>query len=130
VLDYHLAVPYEGDVVGAWGHLHDGGVKTQFLVDDKPVCDNTAKYGTTAEYISAAPQDGKDAAQGHSHRGPTKHISDMNVCPGRGLMRMKKGQTWKFKAEYDFDANPGMREKDGGWDEVMGIGMLYVRVKG
>jgi hypothetical protein len=132
-LDYQFAVPYDGEVIGAFGHLHDGGVKTQFHVDNKLVCDNIAKYGTTPEYISPSELDSKGSSiggQGHSHSGPAKHISEMKTCPGQGSLPMKKGQTWKFKALYDFEANQGMRTSDGEWDEVMGIGVLYVRIKG
>jgi hypothetical protein len=35
-----------------------------------------------------------------------------------------------MKAEYDFNEHKGMKHEDGDWDEVMGISLLFVRMKG
>lgn len=129
VLDYTWTAAYDGEVVGAIGHLHDGGDKTQLLVDGKLTCDNGASYGGKPEFVNA-PMDGAMAG-GHSHGGATKHISDMTICHGKSVPypHMRKGQKWQLKAFYDFDKNPGMKHENGAWDEVMGIEIMFVRRK-
>lgn len=110
--------------------MHDGGLKTQLLVDGKPTCDNFAKYGGKPEFVSPPMPAG---STGHSHGGATKHISDMNVCFGKegfAYPQMKKGQVWTLKSVYDFDQNLGMKRENGDWDEVMGIEIMFVRKKG
>jgi hypothetical protein len=104
------------------------------MVDGKPTCTNLAKYGTKPEWIQQ-PMGGN-----HGHVGPTLHISDMKPCYGAEipLSEMKPGQNWTLIANYDFDLNKGNvhvdKEADGSekitMDEVMGIAITYVRIKG
>jgi hypothetical protein len=70
--------------------------------------------------------------EGMEVHGPMKHISDINLCGGEYLStrRIQKGEAWTIRAAYDFDQNPGMKNKHGGWDEVMGIIVTYARKKG
>ena len=61
-----------------------------------------------------------------------EHISNQPVCIGGDmpLSTVKKGQTLNLKAYYDLDKLSGMKREDGSWDEVMGISVVYARVKG
>jgi hypothetical protein len=129
-LDYDWTAAYDAQVVGSIGHLHDGGSNTEVLVDGKLTCDNVAQYGTKPEFVQSMPPMG-GAEAGHSHSGPTKHLSDMSVCHGKSLPypEMKKGQKWTLKAHYDFDKFQGMKHEDGSLDEVMGIEIMFVRRK-
>jgi hypothetical protein len=43
---------------------------------------------------------------------------------------MKKGQAWDFKAYYDLNKQKGAAHGDGGLDAVMGIEIMFVRIKG
>jgi hypothetical protein len=114
------------ELIGGLGHLHDGGLTTRLEVDGVTACVSTAQYGRKPEYISnmSSSMPGMGPMDGH---GKMKHISDINLCGGDYLTRkrIKKGETWTIKATYDFDQNPGMKNKDGGWDEVMGIIVTY-----
>lgn len=44
-----VSAPYtvtaDGTMYNAQGHLHDGGIDVQFLLNGKPVCTSRAKYG-------------------------------------------------------------------------------------
>jgi hypothetical protein len=106
------------------GHLHDGGKRTLLTVDDKPICESTASYGGSPEYISKS-------TGAHSHGGPSVHLSDMKICAGNNLpnAEMKKGSVWRLQADYDFDKNKGDTHGDGSLDSVMGIQLVYVRTK-
>lgn len=94
-------------------------------VEGKQTCENVAKYGTTPEYVN-------EKVMGVHATGAKKHISDMKPCygPDFPVKEMKKGQMWTHRADYDFDKNLGMKHEDGSWDEVMGIEIMFVRVKG
>jgi len=124
-LDYSWTSNYEGEIIGALGHLHDGGNALKLTVDGKDTCENLAYYGTKPDYVQRA-------GGAHSgHGGATKHISDMPPCFGQGfpVKHMKVGQKWGLEAFYDYAKNPGQKHEDGDWDEVMGISVVYVRNK-
>lgn len=90
---------FDGEVLFAGGHLHDGGTEVSLSVDGKVICQSIPTYGTDQEIMtrarqtikgevlslpkagaapamdmSAAPQ-----AEGHSHSGG-KHIMAMTIC--------------------------------------------------
>jgi hypothetical protein len=83
--------------------MHDGGDRVTLDVSGKLVCDSTATYGASSEYVQSKPM-------GH-HNSATKHISNMKVCMGPSLneKQLKKGQVWTLKAYYDYDKNKGRR---------------------
>jgi hypothetical protein len=134
-LDYTWTVPskFKGEVIGSIGHGHDGATETILKVDGKATCTNPAKYGTKPEWIQ------KPMAGGHGH-GATLHISDMAPCYGAEFpnKEVTPGQKWTLVANYDFDKNKGNVHEDklpdGTMkitpDEVMGIAITFVRVKG
>jgi len=92
---------FEGEVLHAGGHLHDGGTELDLVVDGKVVCQSMPTYGTDAEALTRAsaairgeilplkPSDKSEAAAsvassakaggGHSHTGG-KHIIAMTIC--------------------------------------------------
>jgi hypothetical protein len=51
------------------------------------------------------------------------HISNMSACSDIG--RMREGQNWSVREEYDFTKSAPMR-MDGSPSPIMGIAMLYV----
>jgi hypothetical protein len=113
---------FDGQVIGAAGHLHDGGQRVTLTVDGKKVCSSDATYGGSPEYIQKTSMHTNSALE---------HISKMSLCVGPKfeLAEMKKGQKWNLKAEYDYTKNKGMIHGDGKQSTVMGIAIMYVRVK-
>jgi hypothetical protein len=107
---------FNGEIMGAAGHLHDGGTNVQLLVNDKLVCDSKATYGGSPEFIGKG--------MGDHHGGSSPHISNMSIClAGRGfegVTEVKKGQKWDLKALYDYSIYPGMSHGEGKQDNVMG----------
>jgi hypothetical protein len=45
---------FNGDILEAGGHLHDGGTAIDLIVDGKPVCKSSSVYGTDAEIMNRA----------------------------------------------------------------------------
>jgi Stress up-regulated Nod 19 len=114
---------FDGDIIGAIGHLHDGGQRISLDVDGKRVCNSDASYGTSPEFVSKMKMGNANSA--------TEHISDMTSCVNEkmGITKLVKGQTWKLKAEYDYVKNKGNVHENGKQSNVMGIAIMWVKVK-
>jgi len=115
----------DGKVLGARGHLHDGGVKVVMYINDKLTCESDAVYGVRTS-------DDGDMGGGHSHGGGAsasaanaaiKTISSMTKC--QGPYSVKKGDTMKLVAEYDLSKHP-LRESASGGKAADVMGMLGV----
>jgi len=113
---------FDGEIIGAAGHLHDGGQRVTLEVDGKQVCNSEATYGGSAEYVQKTSMHKNSA---------TEHISKMSLCTNDNFLEktLKKGQRWKLRAEYDYTKNKGMIHGDGKQSTVMGIAIMYVRIK-
>jgi hypothetical protein len=114
---------FEGDIIVAIGHLHDGGQRVTLDVDGKRVCNSEASYGDTPEYVQKAPM-------GHPNSA-TEHLSRMTACVDdkMAVKKLARGQTWKLRAEYDYDKNKGVLHENGKQGNVMGIAIMYVGLK-
>jgi hypothetical protein len=115
---------FEGTIIGAAGHLHDGGQRVTLDVDGKRVCNSEASYGTSPEFISKS--------EGMAHKeSATHHVSKMSLCVGDKFTDKKlvKGQKWRLRVEYDYAKDKGMTHTNGKQSNVMGIAIMYVRVK-
>jgi hypothetical protein len=115
-------------------------------VDGKVACDSKAGYGESPLYISgggamasapAAPAapgapGTSPAAPGHGHGGAGKpHISSMVLCwkdkNELKVRQIKAGQTWTVEAQYDYKQFTGATHPDGKQENVMGIGVVWVK---
>lgn len=87
----------DGKIVGARGHLHDGGVQMDMFVNGKYVCSSKATYGSRGE-------------GGHSHGGAAggdaaiKTISSMSYC--EDAIAVKKGDALSMNVQYDLQKYP------------------------
>lgn len=147
---------FDGEVLEAGGHLHDGGTAIDLIVDGKTVCTSTPTYGTDSEIMARAraaikgevpplPANAGTAAPmamsangGHAHM---NHIMAMTICsekntlPNKGLpvvpfniRQVKKGQSWVLRATYDYKLHPGMKKGNtNNMSTVMGIAIMYVK---
>lgn len=115
----------EGEIAGMGTHLHDGGDVLRVLVNESTtVCNSTAKYGETPEYIYKAPA---DMMKGSDIHVAEKHISTMSTCyyDSNGVQKMTKGQEWIIKGDYDYTKYDGNSE-GGEASEIMAIALVYV----
>jgi len=135
---------FNGEILEAGGHIHDGGVAIDLIVDGKTVCNSRAVYGTNKEIMDRARAIARGQvpglpagisggltpaarAQGTStgHHG-VKHIMSMGICSDHtgplngmpivpfGIKQLKKGQRWVLRASYDYRAHPGMQKGNSG----------------
>jgi len=115
----------DGKVLGARGHLHDGGVKVSMFLNDKFTCASNAIYGEKGA------EEGGMGGSGHSHGGGSsaagaasiKTISSMTGCAGP--FPVKKGDTLKLVAEYDLSKHPLRSTGSGKAADVMGMMGIY-----
>ncbi|QDS68047.1 hypothetical protein FKW77_009716 [Venturia effusa] len=112
---------FDGEIIGAAGHLHDGGQRVTLDVDGTRACSSEASYGGSPEYV----------AKTAMHEGSaTEHISKMSLCVGDTLpvKKLARGQKWRLRAEYDYNKNKGMVHGGGKQSTVMGISIMFVRI--
>lgn len=134
-------VGFPGEVLGVWGHLHDGGTKQEVELDGESLCEHVARYGESEEYIThvgmfdedpADEEDGEseegEEEEGHDHSSSnhTVHISSITYCQDVGARRFGAGDVFSVKAYYDLGAHEPMAGHHGGLEPVMGISMAYV----
>jgi hypothetical protein len=124
---YQLTAPawtadFDGDILGLAGHLHDGGQNVTVYADGKLACNSEARYAESPEFVSM---------HEHPKGSATKHISTMSLCVNDRLhvKELRKGQRWVLKADYDYNLAKGDLMESGRQDSVMGIAIMYVRVK-
>jgi len=124
----------DGRVLGARGHLHDGGVKVVMYLNDKFTCASDAVYGVKDQSDSG--MDGMAGmGGGHSHGGASgggvggqsavgiKTISSMTPCTGP--FPVKKGDTMKLVAVYDLAKHP-LRDTGSGKGAADVMGMMGI----
>jgi hypothetical protein len=148
---------FNGDILEAGGHLHDGGTAVDLVVDGRSVCKSTPVYGTDAEIMDRARAiirgevpplppgvsngltQAAKAAHSSGHH-DIRHIMSMSICDPTvkdskglpivpfGISRVKAGQRWVLKASYDYKAHPGMKKgKTNNMQSVMGIAIMFVK---
>jgi hypothetical protein len=139
-----------GDILVAGGHLHDGGTHIALTVDGKEVCDSVASYsnnsaggamggggmanggamaGMNGKFVSLQNLANLEKRDSPNHgMSLVEHISKMGVCAGSTMVirQVKKGQTWRITAYYDYDQHKGMIE-NGRQSNVMGIVVMMVK---
>jgi hypothetical protein len=102
----------DGRVATVVSHLHDGGVKIRVQRDGEDVCVSEAEYGMVSNSGS------------HKHGAEMSHITNMSECHDVGRMRI--GEEWAVKAQYDTGKHEPMFDGDGNPEPIMGIAMVYV----
>lgn len=135
----------DGEILGAGGHVHDGGKWLSISIDDKVVCNATATYGSGGKGMGGPPGGGMNpsaaavakvnvmldppSAGGHGHGGGKgEHITAMSACLGEKMGKwLKKGQKWNLKAHYDYDQHAGMVNSEGQQENVMAISIMYIK---
>jgi hypothetical protein len=98
---------FEGKIIEAMGHLHDGGVDIEIRASNtSALCTATAKYGESPDYFYRGTSMGGDKVA-------KNHISSMGGCRGENLKvkELKRGQSWSVRGNYDFSKYEGNLER-------------------
>jgi hypothetical protein len=112
-----------GQIIGAGGHLHDGGVHETIETNGQAWCDEATKYGTKPGYVESG--EGMDHGDGGMDHGmPMDHISEHPVCRPP-LPTLKVGDTLGITGYYDDSVHPQMMH-EGKLHNVMAIAIIYV----
>jgi hypothetical protein len=111
--------PYNGRFLNTVGHMHDGGVKTEILVNDVPVCTSEAVYDGSPDYI-VSPKAISEGAKKMSH------ISRYTPCLNIG--EFKKGDQVRMRTSYDFSKWKPAYDKIGHVSHVMGLSLVLMEI--
>jgi len=117
----------DGAVLGARGHLHDGGVKVLMYINDKFACTSDAIYGEKTGSDSGMGGHSHTSSPGGAATSSIKTISAMTPCIGP--FPVKKGDTMKLIAEYDLSKHPLRTTSSGKAADVMGMMGIYFSAK-
>ncbi|KAF2665343.1 hypothetical protein BT63DRAFT_62241 [Microthyrium microscopicum] len=91
---------FEGKVIAAVGHLHDGGTDIEIRTNNNTqLCNSNARYAETPQYKFTWGKMGDDELA-------VDHISSMSHCGVKDTM-LSKDQEWSISGKYDFDQRAG-----------------------
>ncbi|KAL1845032.1 hypothetical protein VTK73DRAFT_1306 [Phialemonium thermophilum] len=123
------ASPFGGDLLVMNGHLHDGGVRLDVFVNGRRACESVARYGESEGFV--VPPSGSSMDSGmHNHQGggggeaDMVRISSISACHNLG--RVEPGVELGITAFYNFTEHPGMQDRQGGLEPVMGIELVHI----
>jgi len=110
-----------------YGHVHDGGIHTEIMVNGNVVCDSIAYYQDMKIPASQATTAGT-GIHGHKKRDGVdiSHITAFGECLEVG--KIKKGDVITTKVYYDFNQRPSEPMPNGKKDALMGISMTYLGI--
>ncbi|KAF2433288.1 hypothetical protein EJ08DRAFT_73787 [Tothia fuscella] len=124
---YPWEIPYDAELLGSNGHMHDGARNMEIFHNEKMICTSIPTYSnkTTAGSMGS-PSDTGGAAMRHSHGKrdiPLKggnytnteipHIARQIPCIFDPPVKVMKGDKMYLIANYDFDQHPGMQNEKG-----------------
>jgi hypothetical protein len=119
-----FTMKHDADLVFANGHMHDGGMYVELLVNGKLSCTSKQLYANRRGHYTEV-TDGtiiKDQVMP-----PGSHISDVGVCKDWGSV--KKNDVLSVKAYYDDGLHMQMKNGKGKLEAQMGIMWTYVGLK-
>jgi hypothetical protein len=108
-----VRMPRGGFVLPGEGHVHDGGERIDFRVNNRTVCSSRAVYG--GEGSQALLEDGST----------WETIGRMTPCGGPPL-RVEKGDEVSVEAVYDLAAHPQRRAAGGGEEFGDAMGTFFL----
>jgi hypothetical protein len=111
-----------------YGHVHDGGLHTEILVNGKVVCDSVAYYGDMkvppGQLTTAPTHMHGDMRRKRDDPKTNSHISAFGECVNIGTVN--KGDNITTKVYYDFNQRAATPMANGKQDGLMGISMTYL----
>ncbi|KAF1984921.1 hypothetical protein K402DRAFT_395291 [Aulographum hederae CBS 113979] len=121
---------YDGTVLNAGGHMHDGGINVEIFQNEKMICDSVGKYGMGGDGGMKKKSRRDEGPHGGGHGGEgggmdgMEHVQEMSSCMPNSPM--KKGDKLHLKVNYDLKKHPGMTNPDGSDEPVMGIASVVL----
>jgi len=112
--------PRDGYILGANGHMHEGGTSVDVFRNDQLICTSLPKYAKSAAKGMGGHHGKRQNMGGHSSD-DIEHIGEQTGCEFHQAIPIRKGDKMFIRSNYDFTQHPGMLNKKGELDEVMGI---------
>jgi hypothetical protein len=122
-------VKYNGKLLYAIGHMHDGGTDMRLFVNSKLVCKSIMHYNSRAGYTPGGGMAGMSHGRlakrdgPHGHGGAGEHISDPGACTDFGTV--SPGDRITAEAWYDATKHPLMVH-NGAKQSLMGNMRVYI----
>jgi hypothetical protein len=115
-------------ILTMYGHVHDGGLHTEILLNGKVACDSIAYYQDMKIPTNQTTTSAETGDHGHMKRdgGGNAHIVAFGQCNAVG--QIKKGDSITTKVYYNFDKRPSTKMSNGREDALMGISMTFLGV--
>ncbi|KAF2398655.1 hypothetical protein EJ06DRAFT_557869 [Trichodelitschia bisporula] len=110
-----------GWIMGSNGHMHDGGTSTEVFKNDQRICISYPHYSMGGHGMGGMGHDKRQLRAGNHTNTDIEHIDVQEGCFYTDPVPIKKGDSLYIRANYDFTAHAGMKNKKGELDEVMGI---------
>jgi len=110
----------DGYILSTGGHMHDGGVSTEIFKNDALLCDSLPHYAKTTQGHHPM-HDRRQISGGATSNTEIEHIEKQDPCLYMEGVPLKKGDQMYMKVNYDFEKYPGIKNKKGELDEIMGI---------
>jgi len=112
--------PKDGFILSTGGHQHDGGTGVLVFKNDEIICDSAPIYTAAGGHGAMAGMK-RQLKAGEYSNNDIPHIDKQKGCAFKDGIPLKAGDLMHIQANYDFEQHPGMKNKKGELDEVMGI---------
>jgi hypothetical protein len=118
----------DAKILMMYGHVHDGGLQMEILVNGKVMCDSIAYYEDMkvppGQLTTAPTHMHSDMRQRRDSPKTNSHISAFGKCVNVGTV--SKGDSITKKVYYDFNQRAAAPMANGKQDGLMGISMTYL----
>lgn len=127
---------FDGELLGAGGHIHSGGHLVEIYQNEKVVCASKAIYeqkaaGDGMGHSMRSRRDEEGVMVKRHEPDQAKEgswfIKSMTTCSNMG--KVKKGDVFYKKSHYDLEKYYGMKNPDGSWMEVEGVAVISVALE-
>jgi hypothetical protein len=121
-----VAVKEDGEFLFVYGHMHDGGSRTELLKNGQVVCNSKMMYANRRGGYEEPPNS-PDIIKAMVMP-PGTHMSDVGVCKDFG--KVKKGDKLQVIGYYDETEHIQMKNPGGKLEGQMAIAQTYIGLTG
>jgi hypothetical protein len=116
----------EGPMLGASGHVHNGGSEVQLVHNGEQAYVLNFGYGASSEPVQSPALENPNPRLHRRQAGMPgmKYISNTTICVDLGTLKM--GDTLRVEASYDTGEYMPMVDNDGVIEEVMGMFLVLI----
>lgn len=102
-----ISAATDGVILTTGGHMHDGGVGVDTLLNDKVICTSVASYKAGAQGMGGHGHKKRQIAGGNHDNMGIEHISGQTRCYWPKGFPIARTDKLYIRANYDFNIHPG-----------------------